>query len=102
MAEENITEESTQEEVKDVRDMTPEERAEAWANWVIDEVNAALRVYLPISKSGNIGVRYNQHVVEEMESGPVYDSNKADGVLISVTFDFETPIDLTKPRTDSE
>lgn len=100
MAEEKINDESTQE--KDVSEMTPEEKAEAWSNWVISEVNAALGVYLPISKSGNIGVKYKSHVAEMQEGGPVYDDSKADGVLISVYFDFEAPIDLTKPRTESE
>jgi hypothetical protein len=98
MAEENAVEKN----VEELKEMTPEERAAAWEKWVVGEVNAALGIYLPISKSGNIGLRYTPHVVEVLESGPVTTDSKADGVLISVYFDFEAPLDLTKPRTETE
>ena len=83
---------------KDLKDLTDEERAAAWEAWIRSEVNAALDIYLPISVFGNVNTHYYPHVIEELESGPVTDNSKAGGVLISLAFDFEKPIDLTKPR----
>ena len=88
--------------VQDVSEMTPEERAEAWANWVRSEVNSALDIYLDKAVSGHINVRYYPHVIEIQESGPLTDKNKADGVLLSIVFEFEEPIDLTKPRVEED
>lgn len=84
----------------EVKEMTPEEQAAAWAKWVRSEVNAALDIYLDRAISGNINIKYYPHLIEELESGPVFNENKADGVLISVQFEFEDPIDLTKPRIE--
>ena len=93
-----MAEELKEEVVQDLSDMSDEEKAQAWANWVRSEVNAALDIYLPMALSGNINVKYYPHVIEVLESGPSLNENKADGVLLSIVFDFETPIDLTKPR----
>lgn len=88
--------------VQDVTDMDPEEKAEAWAKWVRSEVNSALDVYLPKALSGHINVRYYPHVIEVQEAGPLTDDTKADGVLLSIVFEFEEPIDLAKPREEAE
>lgn len=83
---------------QDISDMSDEEKAKAWMNYVRNGVNSLLDVYLPVSKDGNIGIRYTPHEVEKLESGPVYDDTKADSVLISIVFKFDEPIDLTKPK----
>lgn len=88
--------------VEDMKDLTPEEKAEAWAKWVRSEVNSALDIYLPKALSGHINVKYYPHVVEMLESGPELDDNKADGVLLSIVFEFEEPVDLTKPRIEED
>jgi hypothetical protein len=87
---------------KEVTEMTPEEKAAAWSEWVRSEVNAALDIYLDKALSGNINVKYFPHVTEVLETGPVFNTNKADGVLLSVEFTFEEAIDLTKPRIKEE
>ena len=88
--------------VKEVADMTPEDRVAAWSEWVRAEVNSALDIYLSKALSGHINVRYYPHVIEVQESGPVTDNTKADGVLLSIVFEFENPIDLKKPREASD
>jgi len=88
--------------VHDLKNFTEEERIKAWEAWIRSEVNAALDIYLPISIVGNVNVHYYPHVVEVLETGPVTDDTKSDGVLISLVFDFEKPIDLNKPRISDE
>ena len=95
-----MVEEAKDTVVQDLAEMTDEEKAAAWANWVRSEINAALDIYLPRAVSGNINVKYLPHVVEMLETGPTTDDNKADGVLLSIMFNFEEPIDLTKPRIE--
>jgi len=98
-----MTDDKKDDVVKDVTELSPEEKAKMWGQWVRSEVNAALDVYLDKALSGNINVKYYPHIVEVEEGGPVTDDTKADGVLLSIVFEFETPIDLTKPRiTDEE
>lgn len=94
--------EETKEDVVDITEMTSEEKAEAWAKWVRSEVNAALDIYLPKALSGNINVRYYPHVIEIQEGGPVTDDTKADGVLLSIAFEFEKTIDLQKPMVEED
>ena len=88
--------------VKDVSGLSDEEKATAWINYVRNGVNSLLDIYLPASKSGNIGIRYTPREVERLESGPVYDETKADSVLISIVFEFDKPIDLTASRTSDK
>lgn len=97
-----MSEGNKEEIVQELDGLTNEERAEEWAKWVRAEVNSALDIYLPKALTGHINIRYYPHVVEEQETGPVIDEQLADGVLLSVVFDFEEPIDLTKPRIEEE
>ena len=97
-----MAEEIKEDVVEDITEMTPEERADAWAKWVRSEVNSALDIYLDKAISGNINVRYYPHVIEVQEAGPLTDDTKADGVLLSIVFEFEEPIDLTKPRIEDD
>lgn len=71
-------------------------QALAWMQYVSDEVNTLLAIFLPISKTGTVGVKYNKHVTAVYESGPEYDSDKADGVEIRLVFDFEGAVDMPK------
>jgi len=81
-------------EVPEKRELTEEERSIKWMNYVSDEVNALLAVFLPISKEGVVGMKYKPIVVETLETGPVYDYSKADGVEIRLIFNFEDKIDI--------
>lgn len=87
---------------KDITELTAEEKAAQWAAWVRSEVNAALNIYLDKAITGNINIKYYPHVVERLESGPVLSKTNMDGVLISVEFIFEEPIDISKPRIKEE
>jgi len=46
------------------------------------------------TKSGHININYYPHVVETLDTGDVLDKSKADGVLLSIIFEFEKPIKL--------
>lgn len=69
-------------------DETKVEVTEDWSEFVRSEVIAALDKFLPYSVDGKLGVMYKKSIVEETESGPVYDPNKKAGVelFISLTF----------------
>jgi hypothetical protein len=88
--------------VEDLSNMTDEEKAEAWAKWIRSEVNSALDIYLPVSKEGFVQIQYSPHVIEVLETGPVYHTTKMDAVRISLIFEFENPVDLSKPRIENE
>lgn len=84
---------TTKEEVE----LTDEQKsALAWMQYVSDEVNTLLSIYLPISKNGTVGVKYNKHVKAMYESGPEYDPNLADGVEIRLVFEFESAVEMPK------
>ena len=97
MAEETKT--NKNEVLKDLSGMSDEQKALVWETYVRNGVNSLLDIYLPVANTGNIGIRYTPHEVERLETGPVYDETKADGVLVSLMFKFEKPVDLTKLRT---
>lgn len=88
--------------VEEVKDMTEEERAAAWEKWVRSELNSALDIFLPISKAGDVFTSYRAHKLEQLETGPVYSKNLASGVSITMVFEFEKPIDVTKPQDEQE
>lgn len=78
-------------------ELTDEQRQVlAWMQYVSDEVNTLLAIFLPLSKTGTVGVKYNKHVTAVHETGPEYDLNKADGVEIRLVFDFEGPLEIPK------
>lgn len=74
---------------KEAPELTEEERSVAWMNYVSDEVNALLALFLPISKEGVVGVKYKPVVMAQYESGPQHDLSKAEGVEIRLVFNFE-------------
>lgn len=79
-------------EVPEEKELTEEERAVKWMNYVADEVNSLLAMFLPISKEGVVGMKYKPAVIEVLESGPVYNNKKASGVEIRLVFNFEESI----------
>lgn len=88
--------------VEEVADMTEEERAAAWEKWVRSELNAALDIFLPVSKAGDVYTSYRAHKVEHNEAGPVYSDTLAAGVSVTMVFEFDKPIDVTKAREEQE
>jgi hypothetical protein len=91
-------EKEIKEEVKKEEPELTEKQKQAlkWMQYVSDEVNALLGIFLPISQSGTVGVKYNKHIKAMYESGPEYDEKKADGVEIRLVFDFEKAVDIPK------
>ena len=71
-----------------------EKAAKDWEDYVRDEVNTLLNVYLPVSKNGNIGIKYYKDVLQRTESGVRYDETKAVGVQMHIVFEFAQPVDL--------
>jgi len=81
-------------EASEQKELTPEERAIKWMNYVTGEVSALLAVFLPISKEGVVGRKYKPVLIETLETGPVYDNNRAEGVEIRLVFNFEEAIPM--------
>lgn len=61
---------------------------EDWEVYVRSEVNALLDKLLPACVSGQLGIQYKNLIIEETESGLVYDDTKAVGVDVVLSFDF--------------
>jgi hypothetical protein len=78
------------EEVK----MTPAEIAAEWENYVRNEVNALLDIFLPEAITGNVGVMYKRPVksVDVKTGKQIIDEDKAIGVDIHIVFDFPEPV----------
>lgn len=81
--------------------MTAEEMAQAWEQYVRDEVNAYLDTFLPEAVNGNVGVVYKRPIKEiDVKTGePVFEENKAVAVDIHLVFEFPKAIEFfdTKP-----
>lgn len=69
---------------------------EDWPDFVRYETNSCLDKYLPIVKSGNIGIKYTNPVAMQYEGNTEYNTEKAIGVTITLVFDFEKEIDVPK------
>jgi len=80
-------EEIKEEEVKQVQ------TTEDWEEFVKSEVLAALELFLPNSKDGKLGIVYKKTVRENTEAGPVYYENKAEGVEIIISLNFQEVMD---------
>jgi len=83
-------------EKKKIEDLTEEEKAAIWVDYVKSEVMAYLDFFLPACKTGNIGIRYEHPVVKKTQSPPSikYDETKATGFTINLVFDFEEALDI--------
>lgn len=84
-------------EVKDQllsENMTPEELAKAWEEYVRNEVNTLLDIFLPEAVSGNVGVIYSRPVKEvSAKTGEaIVDKDKATAVDIHLVLEFPEPI----------
>ena len=82
------------EENKGKKTLTKEESANLWKNYVREQVWLHLEKFLENAISGNIGVKYIHPILQVLETGPEYITNKAKGVHLSLLFDFENEIDL--------
>lgn len=83
-------------EIQEAPAATPEEVAAAWENYVRQEVNQVLNIFLPEAINGNVGVKYIRPVlrVDPSTGQKISDQNKATGVQIFVEFDFAEPIEF--------
>ncbi len=75
---------------EDTVDVTP------WMEYVTKEILTLLKIFLPVSKNGNIGLKYKNPIVGEYESHTDVDETKADAVAFTVVLEFEEPIDIPK------
>ena len=78
------------------KELTKEERAEKWKEYVREEVNSYLDAFLDLAGEGNIGVKYvhpNKAVYEDGTSEP--DTAKAEGVQLLLNFKFEKALFFT-------
>jgi len=87
---------STEEKSEKIELTEEQKNALAWMQYVSDEVNSLLIMFLPITKAGTVGVQYKKHIRAMYETGPEYDSTKADGIEIRLVFDFDKTIDIPK------
>ena len=83
-------------EEKENLEITKEQSAAFWKNYVREQVWLHLEKFLENAISGNIGVKYSHPVLQVLETGPEYATNKADGVNLSLVFKFEEVIDLNE------
>jgi len=97
-----MTDDIQEDKVIELSELSDEDKERAWEEWVRAEVNAALNIYLPISKIGHVNLSYSSTVIERTEAGDVLSDNLKDAVMISLIFEFTEPIDVSKPRTEDE
>jgi hypothetical protein len=97
-----MTDDIQKDKVIDLSELSTEDKERAWEEWVRAEVNAALDIYLPISKTGHVNLSYTSTVIERTEAGDVLSDNLKDAVMISLIFEFAEPIDMAKPRIEDE
>jgi hypothetical protein len=83
-------------EEKDSLVLNTEESAELWKRYVREQVWMHLEKVLENAVSGNIGVKYSHPEVRRLETGPEYDTKKADGIQLNLVFKFENVIDIDK------
>lgn len=78
-------------DVKKVEEWTPNE----WDILVRQEIMNHLDMFLPYTKTFNIGVKYSNPVIAEMEDGTkIEEKEKAKGVQLILDFKFIEPIEL--------
>ena len=69
-----------------------EQDISTWDGYVTNEVNSVLEALLPEAESGNIGISYDKPILEQYETGPIYDESKANGVSINIVLKFPEAI----------
>ena len=77
-------------------ELTKEEAVEQWKEYVRDEVNTYLDSFLEIADKGTIGVKYafaDLNTYEDGSSDP--DHKEANGVQLTLVFEFEKPLYFT-------
>lgn len=82
--------------LEEVSDMTPEEKAVAWEKWVKDGIEGLVDAFLKPAIDCHYNIKYLPHLIEIQETGEVYDENKADGVVLTVMFKFDEPVEPLK------
>jgi len=88
-------------ETKEKVELTEDEKkALEWIKYVSHEVNTILSIFLPISKEGVVGIKYRHPVKETYETGPEYDTEKAEGVEVRLVFNFEDVIDMPTEKKE--
>ena len=91
-----MTEETKVEEELNLKEIEPEKRAAMWEQYVRNEVNSLLDIYLPEAISGNVGVKYVKPVlrIDSKTGNKIIDEKKAKGVMINIVFEFAGTIEF--------
>lgn len=81
-------------------DLSPEEIAAAWEQYVRDEVNSLLDIFLPEAINGNVGVMYERPIKKvDVKTGQrISEDNKATAVDIHIVFEFPKPIEFFEDK----
>jgi len=67
---------------------------EDWEQYVISEVKGLLDIYLPVSRSGHVGISYRRALEGTTEGGePIFNERKVSGVSILLSFDFDGEVE---------
>ena len=94
---EDVTIEEVTEEVKDPGAL--------WEDYVRDEVNSLLDIFLPTADFGNVGIKYVHPTLNQFEGGEggsQENKEKAIGVRIGIVFSFTEEIDLKQEMEEDE
>lgn len=88
------------------RNLTEEEKTELakkWEEYVRNELNSVLDIFLPDAMAGNVGIKYAHPVVESYENGDKkIDETKAVGVSIHINFKFKGQVDIPEEDISPE
>jgi len=80
-------------DIKKVEEWTPNE----WDILVRQEIMDHLDMFLPYTKTFNIGIKYSHPIVGKMENGTkITDKEKAEGVQLILDFNFIEAVKLEK------
>lgn len=77
-------------------EVTQEEAAKAWEDYVRGEINTILDIFLPEAIHGNFGVRYMRPAsgIDPKTDKLIVDESKATGVQIFIEFDFADTVEF--------
>lgn len=74
---------------------TNNEKDIKWEDYVRNEVNALLDIYLPFCKTGTVGIKYEHPVNYQLEDGTkVFKDHLCSGVTLNLVFEFDKELKI--------
>lgn len=84
-----------EENLEEIKKWTPSE----WDILVKQEIMTHLNMFLPHTKTFNIGVKYSHPITAKMEDGTtIEDKENAKGVQLILDFDFIKPVKIENKK----